>query len=544
MLRAFADLGFRWKIALPILLLAALLVAMGTLGVRGITQVAESSTTLTNRHLPAISLLLNADRDLYQAFVAERSLLDEGAGEHVAALKTAHAENLQQAYERVHKFADMQPGSEALALVAEFDRGFDRWKATSLRVLEMAGSDPDAASRLSFADSEAQFEEARTAIDKLGELEDNAANAVGTDAIVRGEALVWQQGLIIAIGLLVCLILVAGFPLLVTRPLHNLLYRIEQIADGDGDLRVRLDVLSRDELGKLSHAFNRFLDKLQPLIKEVGRVTGEVADSAQSLAGMAAANDRLISSEHAAVDQVSTAATEMSVAVHEVARNAQNAADAARHAEVQSREGAQVVGATIHSIRQLAQEVESASDTIQTLEQETANIGAVLAVIKGIAEQTNLLALNAAIEAARAGEQGRGFAVVADEVRALAARTQESTKDIQQMIERLQAGVQNAVKATHSGSARARQSVEQAAGVDQALSVTGDSVQRINDMAAQIATACEEQSSVTEEIARNISDIRDLSNEAAQTSEQSTRASQHLSELSHGLAQLVGRFRV
>jgi methyl-accepting chemotaxis protein len=544
MLRAFADLGFRWKIALPILLLAALLVAMGTLGVRGITQVAESSTTLTNRHLPAISLLLNADRDLYQAFVAERSLLDEDSGAHAAQLRASHAENLQQAYDRVHKFAAMQPGSEALALVAEFDRGFERWKATSSRVLEMASSDPNAASRLSFADSEAQFEEARTAIDKLGELEDNAANAVGTDAIARGEALVWQQGLIIAIGLLVCLVLVVGFPLLVTRPLHNLLYRIEQIADGDGDLRVRLDVLSRDELGKLSHAFNRFLDKLQPLIKEVGRVTGEVADSAQSLAGMAAANDRLISSEHAAVDQVSTAATEMSVAVHEVARNAQNAADAARHAEVQSREGAQVVGATIHSIRQLAQEVESASDTIQTLEQETANIGAVLAVIKGIAEQTNLLALNAAIEAARAGEQGRGFAVVADEVRALAARTQESTKDIQQMIERLQAGVQNAVKATHSGSARARQSVEQAAGVDQALSVTGDSVQRINDMAAQIATACEEQSSVTEEIARNISDIRDLSNEAAQTSEQSTRASQHLSELSHGLAQLVGRFRV
>jgi len=286
------------------------------------------------------------------------------------------------------------------------------------------------------------------------------------------------------------------------------------------------------------------LDKLQPLIKEVGRVTGEVESSAQSLAGMAAANDRLISSEHAAVDQVSTAATEMSSAVHEVARNAQNAADAARSAEAQSREGAQVVGATINSIRQLAQEVESASATIQTLEQEAANIGAVLAVIRGIAEQTNLLALNAAIEAARAGEQGRGFAVVADEVRALAARTQDSTKDIQVMIERLQIGVQNAVKATHSGSSKARQSVEQAAGVDQALTDTSDSVQRINDMTAQIATACEEQSSVTEEIARNISDIRDLSNEAAQTSEQSAQASQRLSELSQGLTKLVGRFRV
>ena len=157
-------------------------------------------------------------------------------------------------------------------------------------------------------------------------MEDGAANAVGTDAIARGDALVWQQGLLIAIGLLVCLVLIVG-----------LLHRIEQIADGDGDLRVRLDVLSRDELGKLSHAFNRFLDKLQPLIKEVGRATGEVADSAQSLAEMATANDRLISSEHVAVDQVSTAATEMGAAVHEVARNVQNAADAARQAEVQSR---------------------------------------------------------------------------------------------------------------------------------------------------------------------------------------------------------------
>ena len=168
-------------------------------------------------------------------------------------------------------------------------------------------------------------------------MEDGAANAVGTDAITRGDALVWQQGLLIAIGLLVCLVLIVGFPLLVTRLLHSLLHRIEQIADGDGDLRVRLDVLSRDELGKLSHAFNRFLDKLQPLIKEVGRATGEVADSAQSLAEMATANDRLISSEHVAVDQVSTAATEMGAAVHEVARNVQNAADAARQAEVQSR---------------------------------------------------------------------------------------------------------------------------------------------------------------------------------------------------------------
>lgn len=544
MLRAFADLGFRWKIALPILLLAVLLVTMGVLGMRGIAQVADSSTQLTKRYLPGVSLLLNADRDLYQAFIAERSLLDEAVGDRVQALTAAHTENMQQAYDRVHKFADLQPGDEALKLVAQFDTGFERWKATSQQVVQLTASDPQAASALSFGASEEQFEAMRAPIDKLGEMEDQAANAEGLSAIELGEALSWQQGLIIAIGLCVCLVLVVGFPILVTGPLHNLLDRINQIAEGDGDLRVRLDVVSNDELGKLSHAFNRFLDKLQPLIKEVGRVTSEVESSAQNLASLAVANDQLLSSEYAAVDQVSTAATEMSSAVHEVARNAQNAADAARNAETQSREGAQVVGGVIDSIRQLAQEVESASATIQTLELEADNIGAVLAVIRGIAEQTNLLALNAAIEAARAGEQGRGFAVVADEVRALAARTQESTKDIQVMIERLQVGVQNAVKATHSGSSKAQQSVEQAAGVDQALTDTSDSVQRINDMAAQIATACEEQSSVTEEIARNISDIRDLSNEASQNSEQSTQASKHLSELSQGLTQLVGRFRV
>ncbi|BAN47671.1 methyl-accepting chemotaxis protein [Metapseudomonas resinovorans] len=544
MLRAFADLGFRWKIALPILMLALLMVLVGGLGMQGIAQVADSSKQLTNRYLPAISLLLNADRDLYQAFIAERSLLDEAAGEHAQALKDSHGENLQQAYDRVHQYAAMDVSAEAKQLVAQFDRGFAQWKATSQQVVQLSTQDPNAASALSFGGSERQFEAMRDAIDKLGELEDQAANAEGQGAIALGDARAWQQGLAIGIGLALCLLLVVGFPALVTRPLHSLLERIEQIADGDGDLRVRLEVLSRDELGKLSHAFNRFLDKLQPLIREVSRVTGEVADSARSLAGLAAANDRLISSEHAAVDQVSTAATEMSAAVHEVARNAQSAADAARFAEEQSREGAQVVGATIAAIRQLAVEVDSASATIGTLEQETANIGAVLAVIKGIADQTNLLALNAAIEAARAGEQGRGFAVVADEVRALAARTQDSTKDIQLMIERLQVGVQDAVQAMRSGSLKARDSVERAAGVDQALSDTGDSVQRINDMAAQIATACEEQSSVTEEIARNITDIRDLSNEAAQTSEQSTQASQHLSELSSGLAQLVGRFRV
>ena len=464
MTRLFSDLGFRWKITLPISALAILLVLMGAVGMRGIERVADSSELLATRHLPAIGLLLNADRDLYQAFVAERSLLDSDAGAHVQALKASHAENLKQAYDRVQKYAAMQPGRDALALVEQFNRGFEQWSTVSKRVIEQVEQNPQAASALSFGDSESRFDAMRDAIDKLGELEEAAADAEGQAALAEGAATATQQGVVLLIGLLGCVVLVLGLPLVVLRPMRRLLDRLQQIAEGDGDLRARLEVRSADELGQLGTAFNRFLDKLQPLIAEVGRVTAEVETAARGMASMAETNDRLISSEHAAVDQVTTAATEMSAAVHEVALNAQHASDAAHAAHMQSNQGAAVVGSTIQSIRQLAQDVEGASQTIGALADETASIGAVLEVIRGIAEQTNLLALNAAIEAARAGEQGRGFAVVADEVRALAARTQDSTKDIQSRIERLQSGVDKAVQAMHTGSSKARDSVERAEG--------------------------------------------------------------------------------
>lgn len=539
------NMPLRWKIGLPLTTVAGMLVLTGIFGINSVNQAVEASDKATHRYLPAVSLLLNADRDLYQAFVAERSLLDSDNGlQAPQALQQAHVENAQQAYDRVQQYKNLNPSAEALALVSTFESSYNRWLSSSSQVVRLASEDASAASRMSFGETEQLFEQMRDAIDKLGELEDQEALTTGKQAIKHGESDQMMQIFAIVVALFICGILFLMIPMLVLTPLKRLMVRVEEIAQGGGDLRARLEVTSSDELGQLASTFNRFLDQLQKLLKDVANVTSEVSSFSKRFAYAAENSERLINQQHLAIDQVSTAATEMNAAVIEVARNAHSAADAVRHAEGKSLDGARVVDTTITAINQLAQEVESASSTIQTLEQETANIGAVLEVIKGIAEQTNLLALNAAIEAARAGEQGRGFAVVADEVRALAARTQESTKDIQTMIQRLRNGVDNAVHAMQAGSVSARDSVNRAAEADHALTATTNSVHKIIDMAAQIAAATEEQSAVTEDIARNINEIRDLSLEVSRASSDSADTSRRLTELSEGLADAIKRFNI
>lgn len=547
MLKVFFDLDFRWKLALPILLLAMLLALMGSLGMYSIGQLVEANARLSQVYVPSVGLLLNADRDLYQALVAERALAHENVrGTQLQALQKNHVENIQQVQDRVRQYASLGTKSqEERQKLDEFERYFQQWKENTERIVDLASRDITAAARLSYAqESNALFSALRGTIDTLEDLVEAKVELETTQSARTGAKQQWQQGLILSTGIILCIGLIVVFPILVTRPLNTLLWRIEQIADGNGDLRERLEVSSRDELGRLGRAFNRFLDKLQPLIQQVGQVTQQVTLSAKDLASMATNNDQLIHNEHLAMDQVSTAVNQMTAAVHEVARNAQHAADAAHHAQLRSQAGTQVINDSIQTIRRLATDVEYASTSIAALEKETTNIGAVLNVIKEIADQTNLLALNAAIEAARAGEQGRGFAVVADEVRALAARTQNSTKDIQNMIERLQLGVQETVKAMYSSSQKAKESVTQAASVDEALAVTGQAINQINDIAAQIATACEQQTQVTENIARTMDEIRSLSDEVAQTSGRSTQASQRVSDLSKDLSQLMQRFQV
>ena len=330
----------------------------------------------------------------------------------------------------------------------------------------------------------------------------------------------------------------------VTRPILVVAERLREIASGDGDLTQRLDYSRDDELGQLSGWFNRFLDKLQPVIVQVKDSLQEARGTADQSAAIASQTSGGMQLQQREIEQVATAANEMSATAHDVANNAAQAAQAARGADQASREGLELVGITRRAIDQLAADMDQAMERVQALAGRSDQIGSVLEVIRAIAEQTNLLALNAAIEAARAGEAGRGFAVVADEVRNLAQRTQVSVEEIRQVIEALQGGTQGVVEAMQDGQRQAKDSVERMQQAVPALQRVGEAVAVISDMNLQIASAAEEQSAVAEEVNRNVAGIRDVTESLSGQADESARISQALNRLANQQQALMEQFRV
>jgi methyl-accepting chemotaxis protein len=351
-----------------------------------------------------------------------------------------------------------------------------------------------------------------------------------------------------AVTIAVAIFLVAGavgfvFSVSITRPILRLA-EVIGIIDRDADLSRRIDIDSQDEIGDMSRSFNQMLEKLHNSMREVTSSTSQLAAAAEELSAITIDTNNAIESQRSETEQVATAMNEMNATVQEVANSATSAAEAAGNADNEASSGRNVVRDTIESIDQLAGDVEGTATIIKKLEGETESIGTVLDVIRGIAEQTNLLALNAAIEAARAGEQGRGFAVVADEVRSLASRTQASTQEIQAMIERLQGEARKAVVAMEQGQERAHSGVEKAAGAGESLEAITRAVAAISDMNTHIASAAEEQSAVADEINRNISNISQVAEQNTENANQTSRASEELAHLASELQSLVSQFKI
>ncbi len=312
----------------------------------------------------------------------------------------------------------------------------------------------------------------------------------------------------------------------------------------DGDMTARFQVRSRDELGELGQVFNVTVGKIRELIERVGQTVGEVERQASRVEQVSGQSNQTVSEQRGQIEQIATAMNQMSATAQEVATSAAAAVGSAQSVNQETRSGGRLIEAQVAGIERLASEIEQSVGAINQLASDSQAIGQVLDVIKGVAEQTNLLALNAAIEAARAGEQGRGFAVVADEVRNLARRTQQSTEEIEAMIARLQGGVGAAVKTMHASHALAEETVGQSAQVQQALENILGAVGIIVDQNQQIATAAEEQTAVAHDIDCNIVAINEAGQRTAEGAGHTEQASHELSALVAQLQRLIGAFRV
>ncbi|HEY0289155.1 MAG TPA: methyl-accepting chemotaxis protein [Pseudomonas sp.] len=328
------------------------------------------------------------------------------------------------------------------------------------------------------------------------------------------------------------------------KPVLVIKKNLDDIAAGDGDLTRRLPETSTDELGALAKSFNQFVEKIHALVRQIAEMTGQLNSLVGDMSSQAQRSEQAMGRQRQETDQVATAIHEMSSAAHQVSISAQGASQAARKTSDVGGDAKNVVNKSIDSIHTLIGEIGESSSSLDHLRKDVQSIASVVDVIRSIAEQTNLLALNAAIEAARAGEAGRGFAVVADEVRALASRTQQSTQEIHEMISSLQRGAQDAVVAMERSSETGKTTGELANEAGASLDAIGQLIETINDMNAQIAAASEEQTAVAEEINRSMSQIAQAVDEVADDAQGGAKTARSLTELGDRLGGLVRQFRI
>lgn len=469
-------------------------------------------------------LLRGKDPEKYQKYWAEfqklQNEIQEKSSALLADLPKGESQALVKSFIGAHEatFAKYQAGLKAFA-----DAGFD----PAVGDKAVSGIDREASRMLS---------EAAALISKQVQTTSEEINAGSTTVAF------WSQIIVVVCGLVILTLVWILLKNALIGPLFRINAHLHTLADGDFSKNLSLG--QNGEMGALNNSINTVqasiimvLDTIKNSSKTLNSSSGDLTQTANEIAS---ATHEI----HSSTDQMATALEEMSSTVQEVANNASSAADAANTADNNARIGTEVVTNTIKSISQLSADVDNVSAAMTKLEGETGRIGSVLDVIKSVAEQTNLLALNAAIEAARAGEQGRGFAVVADEVRSLAKRTQESTSEIQQIIEAVQSGASLAMQAMRTSQSKAHSTMEMASQAGVAITDISSAVAKIQNMNTQIATAAEEQSYAAEEINRNVIRIVQMVNDTNNQAQKSTQIAASLDGSARDLERQITRFQV
>nr|WP_313402862.1 methyl-accepting chemotaxis protein [Pseudomonas sp.] len=539
----FRSISIAPRAAIGFGLIALLVFALGCFSLLQMSSMHERSNEVDNNWIPSINALGDLSQDILRLRAATlRMLLSETPQQ--LQQSTTLAQSLLSDLERV------QQGYEGLISSAE-ERGhyddFKRYESAYLAtrtqlVQHLANNDRPAALELLYTSLNPQ---ADTMIKALNDLilhnREGASDAAKAVEVVYARAM---RGTLAAMALAaIATVILAS---LLTRSIVRPLAEAVQVADSvaRGNLTLAIDAQGNDEPAKLLRALKGMQGNLRVTIEQIADASGQLASAAEQLSAVTDGTARNLHQQSLEIDQAATAVTEMSSAVDEVARNAASASESSSESGRVARQGSERITQTLSSINQLAADVDSTSSNFGQLAGKIRGISQVLDVIRSIAEQTNLLALNAAIEAARAGEAGRGFAVVADEVRALAHKTGQSTREIESMISTVQGDTEKAVRAMESSNGLAKQTLEIAEGAGVALDQIIQSIAEIGDRNLVIASATEQQAHVAREVDRNLINIRDLSLQNSAGSEQTSTASRALSNLAAHMQGMVARFQV
>ena len=540
-----SKLSIAIKYSIPLLIVGISMLLIVMINAVVIGSMEDSTDTFPKEFMPAVSVVINADRDLYQARLAETSYVHVVKSTGRDAFKKDFEENAKQALDRFHeylRYMHRYPNIEQQ--FNRFESQYNAWlKAARQSFVLFDQNQPDAAQAQSDGTSAQEFAKLREFYDQAGELAFNMANNKSDSIKADNDQQQWLNWLIVIVILLVA----GGVSYVSQRALisriRELTTRIDQIAKGGGDLTSKIQVTHEDELGVLAHAFNHFIENLRHLISGIREDVQQLDSTSQSLNQSSDSANKAIRQQSESTSLIVTAVEQMSSATRELSMIAQQTASETHNAIHSARSGMDKNKQSVSQVEAVYTSIEGASNSAKRLSASSTEISNVLDVIRGIAEQTNLLALNAAIEAARAGEQGRGFAVVADEVRALASKTQESTENIQSMIEGLQKGVNDVVSTIEEGFNKVSSSVSLSRETAQLLSEMHSMLAKVNDMSMQTAAATEEQSSVAEEINGNLNSLSAQTHSVQHSAAEAGQLAATLRQLAASIQKGIGTFR-